>query len=70
MFDMSSEQIWLVQCNVTCTAITLNGHKFSTFLHIPTKIQTTLTVTSHIIAKYVPETNMFLKCHIYTTHAH
>ena len=35
--------------------------------HLPicTKIQPTTTVTSHIIAKYVPETNMPLKCHIY-----
>ena len=41
-----------------------NGHMDPKVLQISTKVQPTATVTSHIIAKYVPETNISLKYHI------
>ena len=44
--------------NVGHTAIMLNGHIDPIFLQVSTKRQPTATVTSHIIAKYVPKLNM------------
>ena len=49
---------------ITHTAIMLNGHINLRYLPISTKIQPTTTATLHIIAKYVPESSMPLKCHI------
>ena len=54
--------------NMTHTAIMRNEDSDLTFLSIPTKIQPTATPISHTIAKYVPETNMPFKCHMYVTY--
>ena len=45
----------------------LNGYIDPTFLNMCVKTQTTAISTSHVIAMYVPTTNMPLKCHIYGT---
>ena len=49
------------------TAIMLNEHTDPTYLSISTKIEPTATATSHLIATYVPETNMPLKSTCETT---
>ena len=41
--------------NMSHTAIMLNGHVDPTYLPIATRIQSSATASSHIIAKYVPE---------------
>ena len=50
--------------NMSHTAIRLNGHIGPKSLPISTKIQPIAIATSHIICKYVQETNMPIKCHI------
>ena len=50
--------------NINNIAIMLKGHIDLIYFPISTKIPQTATATSHIITKYVPETNMPLKCYI------
>ena len=50
--------------NMSHTTIMLNSHIDPTYLPMSTKIQPTTAATSYINAKYVPEANMPLKCHI------
>ena len=47
----------------------LKRHIDPTFLYIFTRIQPTATDILHIIAKYVPEKNLPLKCHMHATYA-
>ena len=54
--------------NIIHTTIMLNEHTNPAFLCIYTKIQPTVTNTSHIIGEYVLETDLPLKYHIYTTY--
>ena len=68
MFDMLLNKCSCHIANMTHTAFMLPGNIDSTLLHIPNKIQLTATATSDIVAKYVQETNMPLKCHIYQLH--
>ena len=51
------------------TAIMLNGHIDPSFLHMGTKTHPSAISNLHIIAMHVPATNIFLKCHIYSTYA-
>ena len=53
--------------NMTHTAILLKGIWTEHFADVY-QLQATVTVTLHIIAKYVPETIMPLKCQICATH--
>ena len=53
--------------NICHTAIMLNKHIDPIYFPISTKIKLNEAATSHIIAKYGPETNMPLKFHIYMT---
>ena len=47
----------------------LNGHIDPTFLHTCHKTQPTAINTTHVIVKYVPETNMPNKLGIYDIYA-
>ena len=64
MFDTSLNKYGCYIANMIHKAIILNGHIHPTVLYIYGKIQPTPPDISHIIAKYVPETNLSLKCHI------
>ena len=50
--------------NMSHTAIMLTGHIDQTSLHECARTQPTEISTWHVIAMYVPETSMPLKCHI------
>ena len=50
--------------NINHTAIMLYGPMGLTFLHVCFKTQPTAISTSHVIAMYVPATNIPLKCQI------
>ena len=63
-----TEWIWLLHCKYYHTATMLHRHTDPTFLYISTIIQPTATDALHIFAKYVPETKMPLKCHMYFTY--
>ena len=45
------------------------GHMNLAFLHMYAKPQPTATSTSHVITKYVPDTNMAIKLDTYTMYA-
>ena len=55
--------------NMSHTVIMPYGYIDPKYLPICTTIQATATGSSHIIAKYIPETNMPLRCHTYSTYA-
>ena len=68
MFDMSFIKYGCHTSNLTHRAIKLYRHIDPTFLTMSTKIHTPATATSHIVVKYVPETNMPLKYQIYANY--
>ena len=61
-------QRWLPHCKYEPTAIMLNGHIDPTYLPLSTKTEPTATATSCVISKYIPGTNMALKCYVYANY--
>ena len=61
-------KIRLSTANMSHTTTMLNGHIDPKYLPISTKIQPPATATLQTITKYVPETNMSLKCYKYVTY--
>ena len=66
---MSTEEIWLLYCKYDSHSHCAKQTYTTNLLHISTKITPNATDTSHIIAKYVLETNMPYKCHIYVKYS-
>ena len=67
IFDIILNKYGCHNANMSCTAIImLHENTDPTFLHICVKTQATTISTSHLIAMYLPTTNIPLKLHIYS----